>query len=94
MSIEMFVLALAVGAGLLAAWIHARFPGLEPERMGKTVLHTGIAFVLLKLTPGLGDSLPSMYAGVFLFLVPALVYALLCSIWVLKHAQTALGVSR
>ena len=35
-----------------------------------------------------------MFPGVFLFLLPALVYGLLCSIWVLKLAQTALGSSR
>ena len=94
MSNEMFVLVLAVGAAALAGWIHARFPGLAPERMGKTALHTGIAFVLLKLTPGLGDSPVWIFAAVFLFVLPALVYALLCAIWMLKLAQTALGVSR
>jgi hypothetical protein len=26
------------------------------------------------------------------FVVPALSYALLCSIWMLKHVQTAMGV--
>lgn len=94
MSNGTFVLVLAAGAGLLAVWLHARFPGLAPGQVGKTLLHTGIAFVLLKLTPGLGDSPVAMFAGVFLFMLPALVYALLCSIWVLKLAQTALGVSR
>jgi len=94
MSNEVFVLALAVGAGLLAVWIHARLPGLAPERMGRTVLHAGAAFVLLQLSPGIGDSPVALFAGVFLFVLPALVYALLCSIWVLKLAQTALGVSR
>ena len=94
MSNGVFVLALAAGAGLLAVWIHARFPGLAPERVGKTLLHTGVAFVLLKLTPGLGDSPVAMFAGVFLFVLPALVYALLCSIWMLKLAQTALGLQR
>ena len=94
MSNEMFVLVLAVGAAVLAGWIHARFPALAPEKMGKTALHTGIAFVLLKLTPGFGDSPMWIFAGVFLFVLPALVYALLCAIWMLKLAQTALGVSR
>ncbi len=94
MSNELFILALAAGAGLLAVWIHARFPGLAPERMGKTMLHTGAAFVLLKLAPGVGDSPVALLGGVFLFVLPALVYALLCSIWMLMHAQTALGVSR
>jgi hypothetical protein len=94
MSNGMFVLALAAGAGLIAIWIHARFPGLAPERMGKTLLHAGVAFALLQLTPGLGGSTVALFAGVFLFVLPALVYALLCSIWVLKLAQTALGMSR
>lgn len=94
MSKELFVLVLAVGAGLLAVWIHARFPGLAPERVGKTLLHAGAAFVLLRLIPGLGDSTPAMFAGIFLFFLPAIVYALVCSIWLLKLTQTALGVSR
>ena len=92
MSNSMFVLALAAGAGLLAVWIHARFPGLAPERMGKTVIHTGIAFVLLKLTPGLGETVVAKFAGVFLVVLPALTYALLCAIWMLRHAQSAMGL--
>lgn len=94
MSKEMFALALALGAGLLAMWIHVRFPGVAPERMTKTLLHTGAAFALLELTPGLGGSVPARFALVFLFILPALVYALLCTLWVLKLAQAALGTSR
>jgi hypothetical protein len=94
MSKEMFVLALAVGAGLLAMWVHVRFPKLAPARMVNTLFHTGAAFVLLMLTPGLGGATPAGFALVFMFVLPALVYALLCTLWVLKHAQTALGVSR
>ena len=94
MSKEMFVLALAVGAGLLAMWVHVRFPGLAPARMVKTPFHTGAAFVLLMLTPGLVGPTPAGLALVFMFVLPTLVYALLCTLWVLKHAQTALGVSR
>ena len=94
MSNGMFVLVLAAGSGLLAVWIHARFPGLAPERVGKTLLHAGAAFVLLKLIPGLGDSTPALFVGTFLFVLPALVYALVCSIWLLKLTQTALGVPR
>jgi len=94
MSNELFLLALAGGAGLLAVWIHARFPGIAPERMGKTMLHTGIAFVFLQVIPGHGESAPAVFINVFLFVLPALVYALLCSIWMLRLFQTALGVSR
>jgi len=94
MSNELFLLALAVGAGLLAVWIHARFPGIAPERMGKTMLHTGIAFLFLRLIPGHGESAPAVLISVFVFVLPALVYALLCSIWMLRLVQTALGVTR
>jgi hypothetical protein len=94
MSNGLFVLALAVGAGLLAMWLHTRFPGLAPERLGRTMLHTGVAFALLKLTPALGEGAAALFAGIFLFILPALVYALLCSIWMLRHAQTAMGASR
>ena len=94
MSNELFLVALAAGAGLLAVWIHARFPGIAPERMGKTMLHTGIAFLFLQLIPGHGGSSAAVFISVFLFALPALVYALLCSIWMLRLVQTALGVSR
>jgi len=94
MTNELFLCALVAGAGLLAVWIHARFPDLAPKRMGKTLLHTGVAFLLLQVIPGVGDSQVAMLAVVFLFVLPALVYALVCTIWVLKLAQTALGVSR
>jgi hypothetical protein len=94
MSKELFVVVLAAGSGLLAVWVHVRFPGLAPARMGKTMLHTGMAFALLMLTPALGGSVPAKFALVFMFVLPALVYALLCTLWVLKLAQTALGVAR
>jgi len=94
MSNELFVLALGVGAALLAVWIHARYPGLAPERMRKTLIHVGAAFVLVKLTPSLGASSWTVFAGVFLLVLPVLVYLLLCTLWMLKHAQAMLGVSR
>jgi hypothetical protein len=94
MSKELFVFALAIGAGLLAMWVYVRFPGLAPARIVKTLFHTGAAFALLMLTPGLVGPTPAGFALVFLFVLPTLVYALLCTLWVLKHAQTALGASR
>ena len=44
MSKELFALALAIGAGLVAMWAYVRFPGLAPTKMGKTLLHAGAAF--------------------------------------------------
>ena len=93
MSSSTFVLVLAAGAGLLAMWIHVRFPSLAPERLGRTVVHVVIAFALLQVASTLGAS-STVFTMVFLLLLPALVYALLCTIWMLQHAQTALGLSR
>lgn len=92
MSNHMFVLAFAVGAALLAIWIQVRFPSHGPERFGGTMLHAGIAFVILKIVTHVGDATLSGLA--FLVLFPALVYALLCTLWMLKLTQTALGLSR
>lgn len=93
MSNGTFVLVLAAGAGLLAMWAHVRFPSLAPERLGRTIAHVVTAFALLHVTSALGQS-TTVFAMVFLLVLPALVYALLCTIWLLQHAQTALGLSR
>ena len=93
MSNETFVLALTAGAGLLAIWVYAAFPGSRPLIGLKTCSHRG-GLRRLQLTPGLIGSAPAVFALVFMFVLPALVYALLCTLWVLKHAQSALGVSR
>ncbi len=91
MSNGMFVIALAVGAAALAVWIQVRFPSLGPTRFGGTMLHAALAFALLWVA-----SAPSVITlgAIFLGLLPALVYALLSTIWVIQLAQTALGLSR
>jgi len=93
MSSSTFILALAAGAALLALWIHIRFPSLAPGRLGWTVGHCVAAFVLLQLGSGFVGSTPAL-VGVFLFVLPALTYALLCSIWMIVHAQATLNLSR
>jgi hypothetical protein len=95
MSNSMFVLALTGGAGLLAMWIHARFPRLAPERMAPSLLHALMAFALLLLTEAsVGEGSGALFAAIMCLVLPALVYALLCAIWILRHAQTALGLGR
>ena len=93
MSNGTFVLVLAAGAGLLALWLHVRFPSLAPERLGRTILHAAAAFALLRLTLMFGES-TAVFTALFVFVLPSLVYLLLCTIWVLQQAQTALGLSR
>jgi hypothetical protein len=92
MSNSLFVFVLSIGSALLALWIHVRFPKLAPEHVGKTLLHTGIAFALLRLVPGMIESPVIALITIVVLVVPALSYALLCSIWMLRHVQTAMGV--
>ena len=92
MSNSLFVFMLSIGSALLALWIHVRFPKLAPEHVGKTLLHTGIAFALLRLMPGMIESPVIALITIVVLVVPALSYALLCSIWMLRHVQTAMGV--
>jgi hypothetical protein len=92
MSSHAFVFVLSIGSALLALWIHVRFPKIAPEHVGKTLLHTGIAFALLRLMPGMVESPVMALITIVVLVVPALSYALLCSIWMLRHVQTAMGV--
>jgi hypothetical protein len=91
MSNHMFMVALTVGAALLALWTHTRFPSLAPDHLPRTLLHAGLAFVVLMVTPHLLDESAPL-KGIFLVVLPALVYALLGTIWVLRQAQTAMGI--
>jgi hypothetical protein len=92
MSNSLFVFMLSIGSALLALWIHVRFPKLAPEHVGKTLLHTGIAFALLRMMPSMIESPVIALITIVVLVVPALSYALLCSIWMLRHVQTAMGV--
>ena len=92
MSSSAFAIVLSIGSALLALWIHVRFPKFAPEHVGKTLLHTGIAFALLRLSPGVVESPTMALITIVVLVVPALIYALLCSIWMLRHVQTAMGV--
>jgi len=92
MSNSMFAFALLVGAALVAVWIHGRFPAIAPEHLGKTLLHTGVAYALLRLSPGAVESPVVAFLTILLLVLPALVYGLLCTIWMLRHVQTAMGV--
>jgi hypothetical protein len=92
MSSHALVVALSIGSALLALWIHVRFPNIAPEHVGKTLLHTCIAFALLRLMPGMVESPVMALITIVVLVVPGLSYALLCSIWMLRHVQTAMGV--
>ena len=94
MSNGTFVLVLAVGAALLAIWTHARFPGLAPAHLGRTILHTAAAVLMLHLLPFALDSGVDIRVSILGAVLPALTYAMLAAIWMLRLAQTTLGLQR
>jgi hypothetical protein len=98
MTVTQFLVALALGAGAIALWINNRFPGIAPGRIPVVMVHIGVAMVIgIALIPAIDSFVeasvsPLMRAIVITFVVglPALVYALLTSIWVILIAQGAM----
>jgi hypothetical protein len=97
LTVHQFLMVLTLGAGVIALWINFRFPKIAPEGIWTAAVHVGAAILFGQvLLPGLNDVVPDlppvMRALVITFLLglPALVYALLASIWVIRIAQGAL----
>ena len=84
-----FTLTLTLGAGLLAIWLDARFTGLRPKTAAWGLAHAAISVLavlgaagLLAFVYGIPDkAFMGLVMGVFL---PALVYALLTGLWMLR----------
>ena len=102
MTVTQFLVALALGAGAIALWINNRFPGIAPGRIPIVMVHVGVAMVIgIAVIPAIDAFVqaslsPLMRAIVITFVVglPALVYALLTSIWVILIAQGAMRMRR
>ena len=97
MNVNEFLVALTLGAGALALWINFRFPNIAPERIWTAIIHVGAAILAGQvLLPGLLEVVPESNPVVralvttFVLGLPALVYSLLASIWVIRIAQGAM----
>jgi hypothetical protein len=91
-----FLIALTLGAAALALWINFRFPGIAPEQIRTAVIHVGAALLVGQaVVPLVHSLLPDMSAVAqalimtFAIGLPALVYSLLSSIWIIRLAQAA-----
>jgi len=91
MSSTALVLIYALGAGVLAMWVEARFGRFTPESMKARFFHLALAFAfvqlsvpVMRLVVGNGESVPRAVLGLVYVFLPALVYACLTSIWLLK----------
>lgn len=85
------VLIYVLGAGALAMWVEVRFGRLTPESMKARFFHLALALAVvqlsvpvLRLVVGNGESVSRAILGLVYVFLPALVYAFLTSIWLLK----------
>jgi len=92
------VTTIAVGAALLAVWCLVRWPELAPRTFGRALLHGIVAFSVLPLSAivfgfAAGRSRELAAIALITFVVPALSYAFLAALWVMRlFAEAFKGV--
>ena len=79
MSLATLVVALLAGAGVLALWVHVRFPQLAPSGFPARMLAAASAVVLIGTLP-----VTATLVGLVGFLLPALVFSFLTALWLLQ----------
>jgi hypothetical protein len=98
---ELFSICVALGAAVIALWVHARFPSLAPESLQlRFFVHIALCGIVLNavvptalhVTTAQG-SIPASLLGLFGVAFPALVYTFLVTVWVLKLVQNAASSS-
>jgi hypothetical protein len=100
-SIGAFVVALALGAAVLALWAVVRFPRLGPETLSGALVQVAVALLSgLVLVPiGMRSALawdPTIgpLAAVFVFALPGLLYVFLASLWAMRVLQQMMRRAR
>jgi len=92
LSIQEFLVALAVGSALIGFWVAMRFPDRTPQNMAKALLHVFVSFgvgwaaaTALATITAYGRT--AAFAAIFGLVLPALAYTFLAGAWFLKIAQ-------
>jgi hypothetical protein len=92
----MYAAAFVTGAAALALWGFCRFDRFQPRHMRAAALHLGAALLVCQLlAPALGSLLGAANSdvlslvSVMLVSLPALVYSMLATIWVIALIQSA-----
>jgi protein-S-isoprenylcysteine O-methyltransferase Ste14 len=91
---HLFVSTMFIGVGLLAIWVHLRFPRLQARTLSRAFVHIGLALGVLQIVSlmvGVSlHSLPRPYVAVtaaVLLTIAALCYVLLSWIWLLVRLR-------
>jgi hypothetical protein len=84
-----FTLALALAAGMLAAWIDVRLGDARPVEPMQRIVHAGLGIFALFAATGLLHLVYGIPQALFMVVVltvflPALIYAFLAGIWLMR----------
>jgi hypothetical protein len=93
-----FITGLTLGAAMLALWLDTRLGNARPETPARRTLHVGLGIValfvsvgVLSLVHGLGQGV--ILVGVLTMFLPALTYALLAALWMMRTLAEARGLA-
>jgi uncharacterized MAPEG superfamily protein len=96
-----FGILLALGSALVALWADVRFEQRRPESPVRRMGHSFSAFAVLQLVSvatahlsGDGAPLGQRVAVLFLLFAPALVYAFVAGVWVLRSLVDVTRLAR
>ena len=95
-----FTVPLAIGTALLAVWVDYRFDKLRPASLGRTAIHAAIAVAVLQVTTAgaqyaVGEEAGDARRLILVFvLMPALVYAFLTGLWLMRVLSEVASTSR
>jgi hypothetical protein len=91
MALLNFAGALAVGAAVLACWVDVRLERARPASSTARIGHALAAFAVVRATTvvshsivGSGAPASKLLAVVFVVVLPALVYAFLAGLWLMR----------
>lgn len=89
---------MGVAAAILAVWVEARIGGRRPGSLRARMAHTAAAFVLVQASSAAlarliqPDMAPRMSVTLVLLLfLPALVYAFVVGLWLLRTLKEIVG---
>lgn len=94
MTIAVFLVVFAAGAGALALWTDVRLERLRPAELRPALFHVGLAWCIAQfLAPTAISAVASIVhplAGVIVVGLPATVYCLLSMLWLMRLASGVL----
>jgi hypothetical protein len=83
------LIALGVGSALIAFWFVLRYPGKCPEDFSRALMHVFAAFAIGWFAPDVFNAIAAYgiraaFFGIFVLLLPVLIYTFLSGAWFLK----------